>query len=155
MLSPMCRSSKYSCGLLEKVPRAPIIIGVILTLRNPQSLFISKARSIYFSSFSCSFRHIRLSSGKATSTMWHLFVFLSITRMSGLLCGIFRSVWMVKSQRILTLSFSRTHFGACSNHFPPLLNSYRRNRSQFRAFATVSCLRLYCVCAILGHSLTI
>ena len=42
MLSPMFRSSKYLCGLLEKVPRAPIIIGVILTLRNPQSLFFSK-----------------------------------------------------------------------------------------------------------------
>ena len=41
MLRPMCWFSRYSCRLLEKVPRVPTLVA-ILTLRSRHSLPISK-----------------------------------------------------------------------------------------------------------------
>ena len=52
MLSPMCRSCKYFCRLLEKVPIAPIIIIIIIII----IISSSSSSSSYCSSSSSSSR---------------------------------------------------------------------------------------------------
>ena len=124
-----CPSTSNTSSPLSKplwsVPRAPITIGIIITLTFP-SFLSSPARSEYFSLFSLSFIFTLWSAGTsklhytASSLFSSFFFLLNITRF-GLLAGIRWSVWISKSQRILCASFKDRFwfvhiiFGKCSN----------------------------------------
>ena len=111
------KSSRSSNNPLVIVPKAPITISTIVTFMF-HSFFNSLARSRYLSFFSHSFRCIMWSAGTAMSTIFQIlfFFFLLIIIRSGLLVGIRLSVCMLKSQRSLCVSFSRTGAGLCIYH---------------------------------------
>ena len=85
---------------------------------------------------------------------WHIFSCLSKTTTSGRLCSITWSVWMLKSQRILTWSVSSTSSGTWLYHFDCILTPYFLHKSQWITSANLSCLPLYSVWACTLHSLT-
>ena len=90
---PTSKSSSPFSNPLVTVPNAPITIGIIVT-RMFYSFFNSLSRSTYFCFFSLSFSFILWLSGVAKSTILHVLFFLLITKRSGLLAEIRRSVCM-------------------------------------------------------------
>ena len=81
------------------------------------------------------------------------FFFLLIIMRSGLLAGIRWSVCMLKSQRSLCESFSRTGAGLCIYHLFVWSNWNFLHISQWITLPTQSCLALYSFCSNLLHSL--
>ena len=123
MVSTCCLISKSSSpciNTLVTVQIASIKIGINITFMF-HNFFNSWARSRFLSFFSLSFNFILWSANPAKSTIWQVlslslslffFFFFTITR-SGRLSEIRRSVCILKSQRSLGFSFSRTDFGLC------------------------------------------
>ena len=88
----MSVSSKYFCSFLEKVPRAPIIVGVILTVCNRQSLYFKGQVNISPLSHAPSgiFSGYQMQQGKRRQQCGiRLFSCRSRQCQSGLLCHIF------------------------------------------------------------------
>ena len=118
---PTSKSSSPFNNSLVTVPKAPIIIGIIVTFMF-HSLFNSLARSRYLSFFSHSFSFILWSAETAKLTilqvlfLFFFFFFLLIFIRSGLLAEIRWSMCMSKSHRSLCASFSRTDAGLCIYH---------------------------------------
>ena len=114
---PTSKSSSPFSNSLVTVPNAPITIGIIVTCMF-HSFFSSLARSRYLSFFSHSFSFTLWSAGTAKSTILQvLFFFLLLLIIkSGLLAWIMWSVYMLKSHRILCVTFSRTSAGLCIYH---------------------------------------
>ena len=138
---PTSKSSRPFNNSFVIVPKAPITIGTIITFMF-HSFFNSLVRSRYLSFFSHYFRFILW----ATGIMQILFFFLLIIIRSNLLAGIWLSVCMLKSRRILCVSFSRTGAGLCIYYL--LVWSYLNF-----LHISQSCLTLYSFCANLQHSL--
>ena len=152
---PTSKSSSPFSNPLVTVPNAPITIGIIVTCMF-HSFFSSLARSRYLSFFSHSFCFILWSAGTAKSTILQvLFFFLLIIIKSGLLAGIRWSVCILKSQRSLCESFSRTGAGLCIYHLLEWSNLNFLHISQWITLPTQSFLALYSCCANLLHSLII
>ena len=89
------------------------------------SLFSSLARSRYLSFFLLSFSFTQWLAGTAKSTIRQvlLFFFFFTTTKSGRLAEITWSVCIVKSQRVLSVSFSRTISGLCVYYLSVWSNS--------------------------------
>ena len=84
-------TSSLFLNSLGVIPKAPIIIGMTLTCFF--QIFLNfLAKSWYFSIFSNSFASTLLSKGIVKSVILHVFFFLSITIMTGLLASIPRIV---------------------------------------------------------------
>ena len=148
-LPPTSKSPRPFNNPLVIVPKAPITIGIIVTLMF-HSFFNSLARSRYLSFFSHSFRFILWSARTSKSTILQILFFLLIIIRSGLLAGIRWSVSMLKPHRRLRVSFPRTGAGLCIYN---LLNLIFLHISQWITLPTLSCLALYSFCANLLHSL--
>ena len=93
-------------------PRAPITTGMTTTLIF-QTFCNSIIKTWYLSIFSCSLMTLFRSSEIAKSITWHS-IFLVLQTMSGDLTSITLSVWILKSQRILYLSFLWTGYDLCA-----------------------------------------
>ena len=138
---PTSKSSRPFNNSLVIVPSTPITIGTIVTFMF-YSFFNSLARSRYFSFFSFSFRFILWSTGTTKSTVLQILFFLLIVIRSGLLTGIRSSIWMLKSHRSLSVSFSRTGAGLCIYHLLIWSNLNFLHISQGIPLPTQSCPRL-------------
>ena len=114
-------------------PRAPITIGTTVAFFS-QSLSISTFRSWYLVIFSTFFWLILLSPGIATSIN-HTCFFSTIV-ISGMLWARCFSVWILKSQRILT-SFCSTFSTLRSHHLSDAGRWYFLHRFQCRIKATL------------------
>ena len=79
--------------------------------------------------------------------------FLLINSRSGLLVVIRWSVFILKSQRILCISFSKTDTGLCGNQLIIRSNLNFLDNSQCITYSTQSFLVLYYLCASWQHSL--
>ena len=146
------KSSKPYNNPLVTAPNAPITDGTIVTLMF-LSFFNSRARSMYLSFFSLSFRFILWSAGTAKSTILQILFLLLIIMMSGLLASIRRSVCMLKSHWSSCESFSRTGAGLCICHLFVWSNWNFLHISQWITLPTQSCLAWYSFYANLLHSL--
>ena len=109
------KSSCHCTNLLLTVPRAPITIGITVTFMF-HSFFNSLARSRYLYFFSLSFTFTLWSAGTAKYTILQVLFFLLIIIRSGRLGEIRWSVCILKSQRSLCVSFSKTDSGLCIYH---------------------------------------
>ena len=140
MVSTRPLISKSSSHLLI-VPSASITIGIIVTFIFHVFFFNSLARSRYLSFLSFSFNF----------TSW--FLLLLITIRSDRLAEIRWSVCMLKSQRSLCVSFSRTNVGLCvSRLFIWSSLNFLRN-TPWIPLSTLPCRVLYSISAYLQHSL--
>ena len=101
-------------------PSAPMITGTICVFI-PHILVISISRSLYLESFSATLTDVFRSDGTAMSINIHVFSFLFLIMMSGLLALMVLSVCTCISQRIVTVSFSVTISGWCSYHLSAVL----------------------------------
>ena len=147
--SPTSKSSSPFNNPLVTVPKAPLTIGLIVTVH---SFFNYLARSRYLSFFSHSLSFILWSAETAKSTILQILFWLIIIR-SGLLADIMWSVCMSKSHRSLCMSFSETDAGLCIYHLFVWSNLNFLHVSQWITLPTQSCLVLYSFCANLRHSL--
>ena len=105
----------------------------------------SRARSKYLSLFSLSLIFTLWFAGTVKSIIRQVlfyFFLLRITR-SGRLAGIRWSVSILKSQRILSVSFSRTDSGLCIYHLFVWWNFNFLHSSQWITITTHPCLVLY------------
>ena len=104
---PLISKSFSPCtNLLVTVPRIPITIGITVTFMFHS--FILQGLRTYLS-----FRYLSvLPCGQPKSTIWQIHFLLTITR-SGHLAEIRGYVCISKSQRIFSISFSRTNSGLC------------------------------------------
>ena len=109
---PTSKSSRPFNNPLVTVPKAPIIICIIVTFMF-HSFFHSLARSMCLLFFSHSFCFILWSARTAKSTILQIFFLLLIIIRSGLLAKIRWSVCISKFHRSLCVSFSRTGAGLC------------------------------------------
>ena len=112
---------QFSCSMLSFrfvviAPNDPTTIGITLMLVSFHTFLNSILRSWYASIFSCSFLLTLTSPGTAMSIISALFSFLYTITMSGLLCSITLSVWILKSHSILTSFDSITFSAWCSYH---------------------------------------
>ena len=89
------------------------------------------------------FRIRLLSTGHLTSIIKHLFVFFSITTISGLRWSICQSFWIQTSHSILTISFSMTNSTLCLYHLSHTFAPYFLHKTQWIFKYTLSCLLLY------------
>ena len=106
---PTSKSSSPFNSPLVTVPKAPIMIGIIVTFIF-HSFFNSQARSWHLSFFSLSFSFILWSAGTAKSTILKvLFIFYFITIRSGLQAESRWSVWMSKSHYYYYYYYSFSH----------------------------------------------
>ena len=124
------------------------LLGLWLQLKQSQLVTISR------SSF-CNclpFRTILLSPGTAISIRWHFLSVLYNTTMSGLLCWMTWSVWILKSHNILALSFPNTLAGLRLYHLTSPTKQNFWNSSKITILAILSCLFLYSFWAIFLHS---
>ena len=118
------------------------------------SVLNSLARSWYLSIVSFSFSSIPAFPGTAASMIWQTACCLSTTTRSGLLCSSWWLVWVAKSQRILTVSDSRTFPGPCSYHLSATSSPYFLHRHQWPAVAKPSRLPLNSQWANAEHTQT-
>ena len=120
---PTSNSSNPFYNPLVTVPKAPIVIGIIITFRF-HSFFNSLARSCYLSFFSTSFQFLSvlfggqlvLQSPQFLQVLSLFFFFFLITIRSVFLPEIKRSDCVSKSHRSLCVSFTRTVTGLCMYH---------------------------------------
>ena len=82
-------------------------------------------------------------------------LFLLISRRLKFLIGISESIWISKSQRILSVSFSMTDSDLCRYHLVVWSNFNLLHNSQWIIFLVQSCLVLYSFCASLLYWFTI
>ena len=152
---PTSKSSRPFNNPLAPIPKAPIIIGTILTFMF-HSFFSSLARSWYLSFFSHFFSFILWSAATAKSTilqfLFFFFLLLIIIR-SGLLAEIRWSVCMSNSHAGLCVSFSRTGAGFSIFHLSVWSNLNFLHISLWITLTTQLCLVLCSFCANLLHSL--
>ena len=136
---PTSNSSSPFSNPLVTVPKAPITIGIMVTVMfHSFSNFLSRSR--YLSFFSHSFSFIMWSAGTVKSKFF--FFFLLIIIRSGLLAKIRWSVCTSKSHRSLRVSFSRTGAGLCIYHLLVRSNLNFLHISQWIILPTQSCLVL-------------
>ena len=135
-------------NLLVPVRKAPITISIIVTFMfHIFFKFPKRVEVLYF--FSQSFSFILLSDRTAKPTILQIILFfLVIIIRSGLLAGIRWSICMLKFQRSLCVSFSRTGAGLCIYHLLVWSNLNFLHISQWITLPT-----LYSFCANLLHSL--
>ena len=138
------KSSSPFINPLVTVPRASIIIGINVTFLF-HSFFSSLERSTYSSFFSHSFNFTQWSAGTAKSKilqflfvlpLFFFFFFFLIIKRSGRLSEIKWSVCMLKSQKSLCVSFSRTVVGLCIYHLLLWSNSNFLYNSQWITLPT-------------------
>ena len=147
---PISKSSSPFSNPLNTIPKAPVTIGIIVTLFH--SFFNSLSRSRYLSFFSHFFSFILWSAGTAMSTIL-LILFFCWLLSSSLLAEIRWSVCMSKSHRSLCVLFSWTDAGWCIYHLFVWSTLNSLHISHWIALLTKSCLVLYSFCANLLHSL--
>ena len=141
--SMISKSSSPLTDPLVTVSRAPITIGIIVTFMF-HSFFNSLAKSRYLSLFSHSFNF----TWTAKSMILQVLSLLLIIIKSGCLAEIRWSVCMLKSQKSLCISFSRTDSGFCIYYlFIWSKFNFLYNSQSYQA--------LYSFCANLLHSLII
>ena len=116
MLTSTFNSLRCFSKDLGMVPSVTITIGTMEVFKF-HNFWSFRFRSSWFSIFLCWEISIRWSVGRAKSTIWAFLLVLSIIMMSGLLCPIVLSVWMLKSQRILKDLFSVQGVGLWSYYF--------------------------------------
>ena len=143
---PTSKSSSPFYNPLITVPKAPITIGIILTIIF-HSFFNSLARSRYLSFFSHSFSFILWSAGTAKSTILQVLFFLWIIIRSDLLAEIWWSVCMSKSHRSLCVLFCKIGAGLCIYHLFVWSNLDILHISQWITLPTQSCQVLDSFCA--------
>ena len=132
---------------LGMVPSAPITIGAMKVFKLHHFLS-SRFRSWWFSILLCWEISIWCFAGTAKSTIWGVFLLvLSIIIMSGFLCSIVLSVWMLKSQR--NLKDSSSVQGLCSYHF---LGLSFYNDPNAQSFPSSQSRRFYSFWRSLRHS---
>ena len=149
------KSSSPYINPLITVPKAPIRIGLIVTLMFHRFLFPSKVMVLillfpFFQFYSVVSRNNKIHN-LANS------LFSLTTKRSGILAGIRWSVCMSKSHWSMCecVSFSRTGIGLCTYHLIVWSNFNLLHISQWITLPTQSCLVLYSFCANLLHSLII
>ena len=157
MVSPRPPTSKSSSPFnnpLVTVPKAPFIIGIIVTFMF-HNFFDYFVRSRYLSFFSLSFSFILRSAGTVKSTILQVpfFLLLLIIIRFGLLAEIRWSVCMSKSHRSLCVSFSRTDTRLYIYHLFVWSNLNFLHISQWITLPTQSSPVLYSFCANLQHLL--
>ena len=138
---PTSKSSRSFSNPLVTVPKAPITIGIIVTMFH--SFYNSLARSRDLSLFLHSFSFILWSAETAKSTILQispLFFLLLIIIKSDLLAEIKWSVCISKSHRSLCVSFSRTSAGLYIYHLLAWSNFNYLHISQWITLPTQSCL---------------
>ena len=138
------KSSSPFNNPLVIVPKAPVIIGLIITCMF-HSFFNPLARSRYLSFFSFSFSFILWSSTTAKSTILQVVFFLIIR--ASLQAKIRRSVCTSKSHRSLCVSFSWTAAGLYLYNLFVWSNLKFWQISQRIILPTQSCLVLNSFCA--------
>lgn len=92
---------------LPIAPKAPMIIGIMITFPHCQYFSISLYNSWYHTTYSCIFPFPREPNGHLVSVMWHSLIFKS----RFMSCLLSSSLWLVcaeKFQSIFALSFSST-----------------------------------------------
>ena len=136
---------------LVTVPRAPITIGITVTLMF-HSFFNFLARSKYLF-FSISFSFTLWSAETEKATIRQVLFFLLNLIKSCRLAKIRWSVCVSKSHTNLCLSFPSIYSGLCIYHLFLWTNSNFLPCSQGITFPTQSCLVLYSLCARLLCSL--
>ena len=138
--SPTFKSSRPFNNPLVIVPKAPITISTIVTV-----MFNSLAWSRYFSFF---FTFLQIYSvvrrdSKLDNFANSLFLLLLIIIRSSLLAGISSSVCMLKSDRSLCVSFSRTGARLCIYYLLVWSNLNFLHISHLITLLTQSSLALY------------
>ena len=148
---PTSKSSMPFNNPLVIVPKAPITIDTIVTFTF-HSFFNSLARSRYLSFFSHSFRFILWSAGTTKSSILQILFFVVVDYYK-VWSSSRRSVYMLKSQRSLCVSFSRTGAGLCIYHLLVWSNLNFLHISQWITLPSQSCLVLYSVLICCIHLL--
>ena len=97
------------------IPSAPMTTGTVIVF-NPHIFVISISRCLYLDNFYATLIDVFRSEGIAISISTHVFPYLSLIMMSGLLALIVLSVCACISQRMVTFSFSVTVSCWCSYH---------------------------------------
>ena len=115
--------------------------------------FSSLARSKHLSNFSLSFIFTLWSAAMAKFTKWLLLFFVLIN--TSLLTGVWWSVYISKSEKILCIPFSLTDSGLCIYHVSEWTNFNLLHNSHWITFLTQSSMVLYSFCVSLLHSLII
>ena len=152
---PTSKSSSTFSNPLVTVPNAPITIGIIVTcmfhsfFRLPCKVEVLIPLFTFFQFYSVVSRDSKVDYFASSFFFWLIII------KSGLLPGIRWSVCMLKSQRSLCVSFSRTGAGLCIYHLLVWSNLSFLHISQWITLPTHSCLVLYSLCANLPHSLII
>ena len=138
---PLISKSSSPCiNLLVTVPRVPVRIGITVTFTF-HSFFNTLTFFFFFFAF---FQFTLRSAGIAKSTVQQvLFFFLIITR-SGYLAEVRGPVSILKSQRSLCVSVSRTDSGLCIYHLFVWSNfNFYTISSDYLAHTVVSSLILF------------
>ena len=134
------------------VPSVPITIGITLTFLF-HSFFQFSSKVKVFISLLLSFSFTLWSAGMAKFTVWQvLFLLLTISR-SCCLTEIRWSVYILKPQRILCVSFSRMDSGLCIYNLFVWLNLNFLHNSLWITLPTLWCQVLYSFCTNLWYSL--
>ena len=80
---------------------------------------------------------------------YSLLVLLYTTTISGRLCSVTWSVWILTSQRILTFSVANTGSAVCRYHSPglgrPNSSGQFRRLCHFSSYTSIKCLLQFCV----------
>ena len=142
---PTSKSSRPFNNPLVTVPKAPITIGITVTVMF-HIFFNSLARSRYLSLFSHSFSFILWSAGTAKSTILQILSFSFVD---------YYKYWSPDRDLVIRLcmSFSRVGAGLYIYHLLEWSNLNFFHISQWITLLTQSCLALYSFCASLLHSL--
>ena len=149
---PTSMSSNPFSNPLVTVPKAPITIGIIVTIMFHR-FFNFLARSRYLSFFSHSFGFILGQPGQQSRQFCIFYFLLFIIISSGLVAEIRWYVCTSKSHRSLCVSCSRTGAWLCIYYLLVWSNLNFLHISQWITVPTQSCLVLYFFWANLLHSL--
>ena len=139
---PISKSSSPFNNPLVTVPKAPITIGIIVTLMfHSFFLFPSKVEVLIFLFIFFQFYSVFSRDSKVNNFANALFFLLIISR-SGLLVEIRWSVCMSKPHRSLCVSFSWAYAGLCIYYLFVWSNFNFLHTSQWTTLPTQSCLVL-------------
>ena len=148
---PTSKSSSPIDNLLVTVPKAPIMIGKIVTFMF-HNFFNSLARSRYLFFFSLFFQFHSVVNRDIKVNNFGSSLFLLIIIRSVPLAKISSSECMSNSNRSLCVSFSRTDAGLCIYHLFVWSNLNFLQMSQWIILPIQHCLILYSFYANLMHS---
>ena len=143
---PTSKSYRPFNNPLATVPKAPITIGIIVTLMF-HSFFQFSSKVEVLISFFQFFQFYSVVRRDSKVDNFADFLFLLIIIRSGLLAEIRWSVCTWKSDRSLCVSFSRTVAGLSIYHLLAWSNLNFLHISQWITLATQTCLALYSFCA--------